>query len=187
MSDAEGYLDLPGLKSRLVELEPLVAAPDLWDDADRARAVTTEYGRITEDVRMLTQLADQLDDAETLHQLGVEEDDQSVAAEVAQTITAVGDTLDKLELRSLFTGEYDEHDAVCEIHAGEGGTDAQDWAEMMLRMYQRWAERRGFGVEIDEVTEGQEAGILSATFIIKGRYAYGWITAERGEIGRAHV
>ena len=79
-----------------------------------------------------------------------------------------------------FSGEYDESDAVCEIHAGEGGTDAQDWTEMMLRMYQRWAERRGFSVEIEEVTEGQEAGILSATFIVKGRYAYGLLSAERG-------
>ena len=88
--------------------------------------------------------------------------------------------LDALELRSLFAGEHDELDAVCEIHAGAGGTDAQDWAEMMLRMYQRWAERRGFSFELDEVSAGQEAGILSATFIVKGRYAYGWLSSEHG-------
>jgi peptide chain release factor 2 len=88
--------------------------------------------------------------------------------------------LDSLDLRSLFTGEHDESDAVCEIHAKDGGTDAQDWAEMMLRMYQRWAERRGFDVEIDEVSEGQEAGILSATFIVRGRFAMGLLTSERG-------
>jgi peptide chain release factor 2 len=85
-----------------------------------------------------------------------------------------------LELRSLFSGEHDERDAVAEIHAGAGGTDAQDWAEMMLRMYLRWAERRGFGVEVDEESEGGEAGILSATFIVRGRYAYGLLAAERG-------
>ena len=85
-----------------------------------------------------------------------------------------------LELQSLFSGEYDEYDAVCDVHAGAGGTDAQDWTEMLLRMYQRWAERRGFSVEVDEVTEGQEAGLLSATFIVHGRFAYGLLATERG-------
>ena len=80
----------------------------------------------------------------------------------------------------MFTGDYDERDAVCEVHAGEGGTDAQDWAEMLLRMYGRWAERRKFEIEIDEVSEGREAGILSATFIVQGRYAYGLLSAEQG-------
>jgi peptide chain release factor 2 len=93
---------------------------------------------------------------------------------------SISGVLDQLDLRSLFTGEHQESDAVCEIHAGAGGTDAQDWAEMMLRMYQRWAEQRGFELELDEATDGGEAGILSATFIVKGRYAYGLLTAERG-------
>src|SRR4029077_16396564 len=119
-------------------------------------------------------------DAETLFELAREEDDDSVEAELDDALVAIDRQLSDLELRSLFSGEHDERDAVCEIHAGEGGTDAQDWAEMMLRMYLRWAERRGFEVEIDEVTEGQEAGLLSATFIIKGRYAYGLMSAERG-------
>ena len=86
----------------------------------------------------------------------------------------------RLELESLFSGEYDDRDAICEVHAGAGGTDAQDWAEMMLRMYQRWSERRGFTVEVDEATEGQEAGLLSATFIVHGRFAYGLLATERG-------
>ena len=88
--------------------------------------------------------------------------------------------LGALELQSLFSGEYDELDAVCDVHAGAGGTDAQDWTEMLLRMYQRWAERRGFTVEVDEATEGQEAGLLSATFIVHGRFAYGLLATERG-------
>ena len=100
--------------------------------------------------------------------------------ELEDTAEAVAKALDELELRSLFSGEHDERDAVAEIHAGAGGTDAQDWAEMMLRMYLRWAERRGFAVEVDEVSEGGEAGILSATFIVRGRYAYGLLAAERG-------
>ncbi len=95
-------------------------------------------------------------------------------------VDALGTRLGALELQSLFSGEYDELDAVCEVHAGAGGTDAQDWTEVLLRMYQRWAERRGFTVEVDEATEGQEAGLLSATFIVHGRFAYGLLATERG-------
>src|SRR5438132_3273286 len=179
-SEAEVYLDLGGRRARLAELEAEVARPDLWDDPLRARAITTEYGRIGDDVRALESLGQRLLDAETLYGLALEEEDESVAGELEETVGGLGRALDDLELRSLFAGEHDERDAVCEIHAGEGGTDAQDWAEMMLRMYQRWSERRGFDFELDEVTAGQEAGILSATFIIRGRYAYGLLSGERG-------
>ena len=119
-------------------------------------------------------------DAETLYQLALEEADESVESELAEAVADLGRQLDSLELRSLFSGDHDDRDAVAEIHAGAGGTDAQDWAETMLRMYLRWAERRGFSVEIDEASPGQEAGILSATFIVRGRYAYGLLAAERG-------
>ncbi|HUP68675.1 MAG TPA: peptide chain release factor 2 [Acidimicrobiales bacterium] len=174
------YLDLEGKRKRMAELEAEVGRPDLWDDADLGRAVTTEYGRVGDDVRLLEGLESRLADAETLFELGVEEDDDSVEAELSAGLVQVGRELDALELRSLFSGEHDGHDAVCEIHAGEGGTDAQDWADMLLRMYMRWAERRGFTVELDERSDGQEAGILSATFIVRGRYAYGLLSAERG-------
>ncbi|CAN5239967.1 hypothetical protein BH18ACT4_BH18ACT4_13990 [soil metagenome] len=100
--------------------------------------------------------------------------------EVDEAIAGLQRRLDELELRSLFASEHDQRDAVCEVHSGEGGTDAQDWAEMLLRMYRRWAERRGFGFELDEVTAGQEAGLSSATFVVKGRYAYGWLRSEHG-------
>jgi peptide chain release factor 2 len=180
LTEAETYLDLEGTRKRLAELEPQMGEPGFWDDADTARAVSTEYGRLNEDVRVLDDLAAKLDDAETLYQLGVEEADESIADELESAVSALSRLLDDLELRALFSGEHDERDAVCEIHAGEGGTDAQDWAAMMLRMYQRWAERRGFDIEVDEVTEGQEAGILSATVIVKGRYAYGLLSSERG-------
>ena len=132
------------------------------------------------DLDVLERLRSQLDDARTLHQLAVEEDDDSVEAELTGSMAALGDELDRLEIRSLFTAEHDESDAVCEIHAKDGGTDAQDWAQMMVRMYQRWADRRGFDFEIEEVSEGQEAGILSASFIIRGRYANGLLASERG-------
>jgi peptide chain release factor 2 len=180
LSDAERYLDLEGLRKRLASLEADASRPDLWDDADAARKVTTELSRVKGDVDGLEQLGARLSDAETLYELAIEEGDDSVEGEVSESLTSVSRSLDELELRSLFSGEHDEFDAVCEIHAGAGGTDAQDWAEMMLRMYLRWAERRGFSVELDEVSAGQEAGILSATFIVKGRYAYGLLTAEKG-------
>jgi len=180
VDEAEGYLDLAGKRLRLAELEEAIAKPDLWDDQDHARAVTTEYGRIGDDVKLVGDLTARVEDAATLYQLALEEGDESQAAELEHEVGALARELDQLELRSLFTGEYDELEAVCELHAGEGGTDAQDWTEMLLRMYLRWAERRGFGFELDEVSAGQEAGILSATFIVKGRYAYGLMSAERG-------
>ena len=108
------------------------------------------------------------------------ERDTALDAELVETVDTLGTRLGALELQSLFSGDYDELDAVCEVHAGAGGTDAQDWTEVMLRMYQRWAERRGFSVEVDEATEGQEAGLLSATFIVHGRFAYGLLATERG-------
>jgi peptide chain release factor 2 len=108
------------------------------------------------------------------------EADWSLLNELSSTVAQLEHSLEELELLSLLSGPYDENDAIAELHAGAGGTDAQDWTEMLLRMYSRWAERRGFGVEVDEVTEGQEAGLLSTTFIVKGRYAYGWLSTERG-------
>jgi peptide chain release factor 2 len=164
-------------------LEKAIAEPDLWADADQARKVTSQYGRVRDDVESLRALDNQLADAEGLLAMALEEGGAELAAlegELELTADAVAKALDNLELRSLFSGEHDERDAVAEIHAGAGGTDAQDWAEMMLRMYLRWAERRGFTVEVDEESEGGEAGILSATFIVRGRYAYGLLAAERG-------
>ena len=178
--EAEGYLDLAASQARLDELETEVARPDLWSDTDVGQKITREYGQVKADVDLLGGMAQRLSDAETLHQLAVEEGDDSVEAELVALMAGLAKELDVLELRSLFTGEHDERDAVCEIHAKDGGTDAQDWAEMMLRMYQRWAERRSFEIEVDEISEGQEAGILSATFIIRGRYATGLLASERG-------
>ena len=180
LREAEGYLGLERLRERKDELEREASLPDLWDDADNARAVTSELGRVSDDVAMLEDLDQRLSDAEVLHELMVEEDDDSEAAELERSVDDLGRRLGELELRSLFSGQYDERDAIVDFNAGAGGTDAQDWCEMLLRMYLRWAERRGFEVEIDEATEGQEAGLLSATAIVKGRFAYGLLSAERG-------
>ncbi len=180
VADAHKYLRIDEARTRLVELEEQASAPDLWDDADRARQVTSEMSSVRDDVELIDELDRRLSDVQTLHELARDEDDDSFEAEVAESVTRLARDLDKLELRALFSGEHDERDAICEVHSGAGGTDAQDWAQMLLRMVRRWAETKGFEVEVDEIQEGQEAGITSATFIVKGRYAYGMLEGERG-------
>ncbi len=180
LAEAERYLGRERLEVRRTELADEASRPDLWDDADHARQVTTELGRAVEDLELLDELAAALSDASTLYELGVEEGDTATVAEAAAAGAELDRRLAALELRSLFAGDYDDRDAVAEIHAGAGGTDAQDWAEMLLRMYTRWAERRGMTIEVDEATPGQEAGLLSATFVVRGRYAFGMLAAERG-------
>ncbi len=180
LDDAKLILGYEALSARKSELEKLVSDANLWDDPDHARKVTAEYSSVSDDLALVSSLVRDLEDAETLYDLSKEEADDSLEVEIENAVAALSKEFDSLELRLLFSGAYDSKDAVCEIHAGAGGTDAQDWAEMMLRMYLRWAERRGFEVEIDEVSPGQEAGILSATMIIRGRFAYGLLRAEKG-------
>jgi len=182
---AREYLKIDISRERHVVLSELVADPNLWDDQDRARAVTTELGRLSNDLEQFDDLRGALDDSLVLVDFSREsmtagEVDWSLLNELSTTVTDLEHKIAALETQSLFSGPYDANDAIVELHAGAGGTDAQDWTEMLLRMYSRWAERRGFGVEIDEATEGQEAGLLSSTFIVKGRFAYGWLSAERG-------
>ncbi|HEX2273550.1 MAG TPA: peptide chain release factor 2 [Acidimicrobiales bacterium] len=180
LSELSLALDIEGKRKRLSELEARASDPGLWDDADAARAVTTEMARLKDDVELVDGLERRLSDAEVLFQLARDEDDDSVEPELDAALAGLVADLDALELRSLFTGEHDERDAVCEVHSGAGGTDSQDWADRLLRMYLRWAERRGFTVEMEEVSPGAEAGITSATFIVRGRYAYGLLSSEKG-------
>ncbi len=182
---AHDYLKIDERRTRHDQLTEAIEAPDLWDDQDHARVVTTEYGRLNADLESFDRLGGSLEDCRVLVELsretiGTGEADWSLLSELADGVEHLEAQLTALEVQSLFSGPYDENDAIAELHAGAGGTDAQDWTEMLLRMYSRWAERRGFDVEIDEVSEGQEAGLLSATFIVKGRFAYGWLSAERG-------
>jgi peptide chain release factor 2 len=180
VEEARVYLRIEELEQSRPQLETEASRPDLWDDPDQARKVTGELSAVTEDLEKYASLVARLDDAETLHDLAREEGDESFDDEIAAALGEIDADLTELELRALFTGEWDDHDAVCEVHSGEGGTDSQDWAEMMLRMYRRWAERHGFDFELDEVTAGNEAGISSATFIVKGRHAYGLMRGEKG-------
>jgi peptide chain release factor 2 len=181
VEDARAYLRVDAARARLAELEEALASePDLWDDPDRARDLTTRHARAREDVELIDGLDQRVSDLETLYQLSREENDESLEPEIDTGLRTLVDELDRLELRALFTGDHDERDAICEVHSGAGGTDAQDWAHMLFRMFTRWAERRGFEVEVDEVLPGTEAGLTSATFTVKGRYAYGLLEGERG-------
>jgi peptide chain release factor 2 len=180
VSEARKYLRVPECESRLVELEAEISRPDLWDDQERAKQVNTEYANVKSDLDDYESVRSAIEDLEVLHDLAREEGDDSVEAEIEAGLAGLAGRLDLLEMRSLFVGEHDGGDAIVQINAKDGGVDAQDWAEILLRMYTRWAERRGFVVEDVTTSEGTEAGILSAEFTIKGRYAYGLMTSERG-------
>jgi peptide chain release factor 2 len=155
-----------------------MGAAGFWDDADRAATVSSEHARISRRLEGFKSLLTDVEDLDGLVEMAGE--DASVQDEVDEQVASVEERLAELELQRLFSGRYDGGDALVTVNAGAGGTDAQDWAEMVLRMLMRWAERRGFGVEILEVSEGEEAGIKSATFRASGENAYGLFGAERG-------
>ena len=180
LDEAHGYLRIEELRARLPQLETEAGRPDLWDDQEQAKQVNAELAAVTDDLGAYDDLVGRVEDAETLVEMAREEGDDSLEPEVVDAVAAVAAELSKIELRSLFSGEHDERDAICELNSGEGGADASDWADMLLRMYQRWAASHGFEVEMDSVTEGTEVGISSATFIVKGRWAYGWLRSEHG-------
>ena len=180
IDEARTYLRIDAQQARFGELEAEAARPDLWDDPDAARKVTSELAAVRDDLALIADLDERIDDVDTLYELGREEGDESVEPEIEAGLESLRAELDRLELRALFIGEYDERDAICQVSSGAGGTDAQDWAQMLLRMFSRWAERRGFSVEVEDISEGTEAGISSATFTVRGRYAYGMLTGEKG-------
>ena len=169
LQEASTYLRIEEILDRKIELEDLVAQPGFWDDAKGAKKLSQELAEISEDITVYQNLMIKIEDAETLIDLASEESDNTILAEANQLLQDIGSEFTELELRSLFTGEHDERDAVCHIQSGEGGTEAQDWAEMLLRMYQRWAEQKGLSFDITAVSEGTEAGISSAEFIVTGR------------------
>jgi len=180
VDEAAVYLKVAAGKERMVDLEVDVARPDLWDDQDNAKKVNAEYANLKTDLEDFRQLASSVEDLEVLHEMAREVDDETQEPELERGISLAQSKLDALELRSLFTGVHDEADAIVQINAKDGGVDAQDWSEMLLRMFTRWAERKAFAIEVGDISLGTEAGILSADFTVRGRYAYGMLTSERG-------
>jgi peptide chain release factor 2 len=163
------------LTERATELEAEMGEPGFWDDQQHAAAVSTEHSRVTKRLERYRRLSKEYEDAAELAAM-----DGELAGEIAGSLEPLRAELDRLEEDALFNGEYDAGDAVVTIHAGTGGTDAQDWAEIMLRMYLRWAAQRGWETELIEASPGEEAGLKSATFTVRGENAYGVIKAERG-------
>jgi peptide chain release factor 2 len=169
--------DPDALSARLAELEQAMGEPGFWDDQKRAAAISSEHSRLARRRDRYDELSGEARDLAEL--MGLASDDGELD-EVAQNVSVLRRELDLLQEEALFAGEYDAGDAVVSIHAGEGGTDAQDWAEMLLRMYLRWAEARGYKTEVLEASPGEEAGLKSATFTVSGDNAYGLLRAERG-------
>jgi peptide chain release factor 2 len=159
-------------------LEKEMEAPGFWDDSERAAEVSSEHASASRRLQMFRALESDVEDLQGLIEMG--EEDESLQGEVEEHLASAEGRLAELEEQRLFSGPYDAGDALVSVNAGAGGTDAQDWAEMVLRMQMRWAERRGFQAELLEVSAGEEAGIKSATFKVSGENAYGLFGAERG-------
>ena len=178
LAELEAFFGVEGLREEAEELGDEMSRPGFWDDPEEARAVSARFSRVHGRIELLDGLRGTLSDSEELLELA--EEDGELLSEVEEELGRVERVLQEQEVARLFAGEYDEGDAILTINPGAGGVDSQDWAEMLARMYRRWAERRGFGLEIIEYTEGEEAGIKSATFTVSGEYAFGLLSAERG-------
>ncbi|HEY8568945.1 peptide chain release factor 2 [Microbulbifer sp.] len=175
-----GYLDYAGKKERLTEVELELAEPSVWDDPDRAQELGRERSSLEAVVKTIEDLDSGLSDCRELLDMAVEEGDEDSVAEVASELGNLEQQLETLEFRRMFSGETDPNNAYLDIQAGSGGTEAQDWAEILLRMYLRWGEAHGFKTTLEEASAGDVAGIKSATIHFQGEYAYGWLRTETG-------
>ena len=167
--------DPDALAARLAELEKEMGEPGFWDDQERAAQISTEHSRVQRKLDRYDKLLREYEDARELFSM-----DGGMEAEIAESIVPLKKELDLLEEEALFSGDYDAGDAVVTLQSDVGGTDAQDFTEMLLRMYERWADHRGFKTEVIDSSPGEEAGLKSATFTVEGENAYGILRAERG-------
>ena len=173
-------LDVDRLKTQIQDLEVQASAPGLWDDPENAQKVTSRLSAAQSQLKRLDSASQRIDDVETLVELGREEDDADTLAEAQSEIGNIRQDLDDMEIQTLLDGEYDERSAVVTIRSGAGGVDAADFAQMLLRMYLRWAERNGFKAKMMDTSYAEEAGIKSATFQVDAPYAYGRLSVEGG-------
>jgi peptide chain release factor 2 len=180
LGSIEVVMDLPGLRTKVSELEEETARPDLWNDQDHAQKVTSQLAHVQGELRRVTDLRQRLDDLVVLYELASDEGDESSLAEAAEEQTKLTRDIDSLEVRTLLSGEYDERDALVTIRSEAGGVDAADFAEMLMRMYLRWAERHGYPTDVYDTSYAEEAGIRSATFKVAAPYAYGTLSVEQG-------
>ncbi|MEP0772626.1 peptide chain release factor 2 [Trichocoleus sp. DQ-U1] len=180
LGKTQDYLDVPALTAKIQDLEQVAAQPDFWDDQTSAQQTLQELNDLKSHLEQFHQWKNSLEDARAVVELLELEADESLLLEAESNITKLNQELERWELQQMLSGTYDQSGAVLTINAGAGGTDAQDWAEMLLRMYTRWAENHGYKVTLAEISKGEEAGLKSATLEIEGRYAYGYLKAEKG-------
>ncbi|MBR2215093.1 MAG: peptide chain release factor 2 [Selenomonadaceae bacterium] len=173
-------LDVENKKGKIAELEYKMGEPNFWEDAAAAQRINQELADLKEGVDKYSALCAKYEDAKTLWEMAVEDGDDSLESEVKEELKAVQEGLESLQLEILLAAPYDSSNAYLELHAGAGGTEAQDWTQMLLRMYGRWAERHGFAVETTDILPGDEAGVKSVTLFIKGHNAYGFLKSEKG-------
>ncbi|MCP8898023.1 peptide chain release factor 2 [Gilvimarinus xylanilyticus] len=175
-----GYLDYDTKKERLTEVELELGQPDVWNEPERAQALGKERAALEAVVKTIDDLDSGVSDLSELLEMAKEEGDEDSLNEVIDEIGGLDEQLQKLEFRRMFSGEMDENSAYLDIQSGSGGTEAQDWAEMVLRMYLRWGEAKGFKTTLEEASAGEVAGIKSATIRFEGEYAFGWLRTETG-------
>lgn len=175
-----GFFDTPQLREQVHQLEQETLNPAFWDQPDQAQQTLQQLNTRKAKLEQYAQWQQKLEDAQVLLEMGEDANDASVMPEIEETLKTLEKELSHWELENLLSGEYDSADALLSVNAGAGGTDAQDWAEMVLRMYMRWGEQQGYKVEVWDTSEGEEAGIKSATIRLSGQYAYGYAKAERG-------
>ncbi|MDT5023559.1 MAG: peptide chain release factor 2 [Mycobacterium sp.] len=180
LTTVERVLDIDGLRGRIDKLEHEASDPNLWDDQARAQRVTSELSHAQGELRRVEGLRQRLADLPVLYELAAEEDAADTQAEAEAELKALHSDIEALEVRTLLSGEYDEREALVNIRSGAGGVDAADWAEMLMRMYIRWAEQHKYPVEVFDTSYAEEAGIKSATFAIHAPYGYGTLSVEQG-------
>ncbi|MCW2635285.1 MAG: prfB [Blastococcus sp.] len=180
LKSIEAVLDVEKLRREVAELEQQTAAPDLWNDVEAAQALTSRLSYMQGDLRRVEELRSRLDDVGLMHEMAAEEGDEATTAETERELESIRAAIDELEVRTLLSGEYDSREALVTIRSEAGGVDAADWAEMLMRMYLRWAERHKYPTEVYDVSYAEEAGIKSATFAVKVPYAYGTLSVEQG-------
>ena len=180
LASSGGGFDVDGLRARFEEVEAESARPDLWENRENAQKVNREKNRLEREIQFYDELSGSLEDAEVLLELANEAEDEAVRLEVVAKFDDVEAVLEEAELRQLLGGEHDRNNAILSVNSGAGGTDACDWAEMLMRMYLRWAERKGYKVSIIDIQYADEAGIRSVTLEIAGDYAYGYLNSEQG-------
>lgn len=187
LTSIEKVLDLPALRNEATALEEQAAAPDLWDDPASAQQVTSRLSFVQGELKRVADLRSRVDDASVLLEMGESEGDAGVLTEVEQELATLRDAIGELEVRTLLSGEYDAREALVTIRSEAGGVDAADWAQMLMRMYLRWAERHGYPTEVYDISYAEEAGIKSATFAVKAPYAYGTLSVEQGTHRLVHI